>query len=212
MQKKGGQMSVKFFFIVLFAFTSLAESSIAKAKLLILGDSLTEGFGVDREAAFPALLEEKLAEAGRKDLQVINGGVSGSTTAGGLSRLDWLLKGNPTHIIVALGANDGLRGLKLEESEKNLEKIIDKCLALKIKVMIAGMKIPPNYGKDYTAKFEAIFPSLARKYKVTLLPFLLDGVAGNPKFNISDGLHPNVAGHKIIAANILNPVLEFTRD
>jgi acyl-CoA thioesterase-1 len=205
-------MFEKVWILVFAVFLPLTEPAEAKAKLLILGDSLTEGYGVDKESAYPFLLEKKLREAGHKDLTVVNGGVSGSTTAGGLSRLDWLLKGQPTHVIIALGANDGLRGLKLEDSEKNLAKIIEKCLALKIKVMLAGMKIPPNYGKEYTDKFDAIYGRLGQKYKVKVIPFLLEGVAGDPKLNIADGIHPNVAGHKVIADKIFKTVLEFTRD
>ncbi len=195
--------------VIVLAFPVITSRADGASKLLVLGDSLTEGYGIDREASFPALLQSHLVKAGQKDLLVVNGGVSGSTTAGGLARLAWLLKGNPTHVIVALGANDGLRGLKLEDSEKNLDLIISACQGQKIKVMLVGMKIPPNYGKDYTDRFEAIYPRLAKKYHIPFIPFLLEGVAGQQKLNLSDGIHPNEAGHLVIATNLFKPVLEF---
>jgi len=200
----------KFILIICSFFISI--SAFAKPKILILGDSLTEGYGVDKDEAYPTLLENLFKEAGIKEVEIVNAGVSGSTTAGGLSRLKWLLKGKPTHLVLALGANDGLRGLKLEESTKNLNKIIETANKKGIRVLLTGMKIPPNYGPNYTKKFEEMFQQLAKKYKIDLMPFLLENVAGNPKLNISDGIHPNAAGHKIIAKNIFSYVRKLIND
>ncbi|MEZ4742129.1 MAG: arylesterase [Bdellovibrionota bacterium] len=193
---------------------SFFQQSIAysKTKIIFLGDSLTEGYGVAKEQAYPSLIEKQLTDANIKDLSIVNAGISGSTTAGGLSRLKWLLKGKPTHLVLALGANDGLRGLKIEESQKNLEKIILICQENKIKVMLAGMKVPPNYGQDYTKKFESIYETLAKKYNLKLMPFLLEGVAGEAKLNISDRIHPNAMGHKVIAQNLYKYIKEFIHE
>ncbi len=176
--------------------------SFAQKKLVVLGDSLTEGYGVAKDSAFPAVLEKKLHDVGKKEWTIVNAGVSGSTTASGISRIKWLIKSNPEYVFLALGANDGLRGLKIEDSEKNLAKVIEFAQDKKIKVILGGLYMPPNYGKEYTDKFKKMYESLTKKYKVVFIPFILENVAGNPKYNLADGIHPNEAGHKIIADNV----------
>ncbi len=187
------------FLFVLLLFVS--SVSFAQKKLVVLGDSLTEGYGVARDAAYPALLEKKL-QAAKKNWTVVNAGVSGSTTASGVSRMKWLFKSKPDAVLLALGANDGLRGLKVEASEKNLGEAIRYAQSQKVKVVLGGLYMPPNYGKDYTSQFKKMYETLAKKYKVVFIPFILENVAGNPKFNLADGIHPNEEGHKVIAENI----------
>ena len=170
-------------------------------KILILGDSLTEGVGVQKEHAFPALLETSLNADGRS-VQVINGGVSGATTASGMSRLKWHLKARPQIVVIALGANDGLRGFKPEATRKNLEELIKHSMASGCKVVLAGMMVPPNYGPDFSKNFAAIFPDLAKKYRIPLIPFLLEGVGGVPALNMPDGIHPNEKGHVLLEKTV----------
>lgn len=180
------------------------QASQSPKVLLFYGDSLTAGYGNSPEEAFPALIEKALNKKG-KAYKVVNAGLSGETSAGGLSRLDWVLRQPINVFVLELGANDGLRGLPLDQTRKNLQAIIDK-VSLKnpgVKIVIAGMLVPPNMGGDYTAEFKKIFPELARRNKATLIPFLLKDVAGNEKLNIADGIHPNVEGHKIVAQTVL---------
>ncbi len=190
--------------------TAFAENS--ETKILILGDSLTEGLGVAKESAYPALLETKLnTELQRPNhkWKVINSGVSGSTSSSVTSRLKWVLSsksGRPDWIILALGANDGLRGFDHKESEKNLSSAIEKVQAEKIKVILVGMAMPPNYGKKYTEEYRNIFPLLAKKFKIPLVPFLLEGVAGKPELNQADGMHPNEKGHRIICDHMFKSI------
>ena len=188
-----------FLFVLLICFSSL---SFAQKKLIVLGDSLTEGYGVAKDAAFPAVLEKKLHESGKKEWTVVNAGVSGSTTASGISRLKWLFKSKPDVILLALGANDGLRGLKVVDSKQHLSEVIKYAQEQKVKVILGGLYMPPNYGKEYTEDFKKMYESLAKQYKVTFIPFILDKVAGNPKYNLADGIHPNEEGHKVIAENV----------
>jgi acyl-CoA thioesterase-1 len=181
---------------------------VQEAKVILFyGDSLTAGYGLSTEEAFPALVEKRLKDGG-KQYKVINAGLSGETSAGGLTRLDWVLRQPIDIFVLELGANDGLRGLPLEQTQKNLQAIIDKVSSKypNVKVVIAGMLFPPNMGPDYTEKFRKIFPALARKNNATLIPFLLQDVAGNEKLNIADGIHPNVEGHKIVADNVLKAI------
>lgn len=175
--------------------------------ILFFGDSLTAGYGLTPEEAFPALVEKKLAQKA-KSVKVVNAGLSGETSAGGLSRIDWILKQPVDIFILELGANDGLRGLPVDQTEKNLQGIIDKVRAKnpKVKIVIAGMMVPPNMGNDYTTKFQKIFPALAKKNSASLIPFLLQDVAGNEKLNQADGIHPNPEGHKIVAENVLKTI------
>lgn len=187
-----------FLFSFIFLFSSL---SLANKKLVVLGDSITEGYGVAKSAAYPTLLEKKLKDAG-KAWTVVNAGISGSTTASAVTRMKWLFKSKPDAVLIVLGANDGLRGLKIEDSTKNLSDAIDYANQQHVRVILGGIYLPPNYGKSYTDKFKNMFESLAQKYKVTFIPFILDKVAGNPKYNLADGIHPNEEGHKIVAENI----------
>lgn len=179
-----------------------AVPETAPIKVLFLGDSLTEGFGVPKEAAFPALVEAKLAKESKKKVHFTAAGIGGSTSASALSRMRWHLKTKPDVVILALGGNDGLRGIAVAEMRKNLSATIQLARDNKVKVLLAGMKIPPNYGKQYTDEFEKTFADLARQYKVALIPFLLEGVGGDPKLNLPDGIHPNEAGHKIVAETV----------
>lgn len=171
--------------------------------ILFFGDSLTAGYGLSPEEAFPALLETQLNKESKK-VKVINAGLSGETSAGGLSRIDWILRQPIEVFVLELGANDGLRGLPIDQTKKNLQSIIDKVKAKypACKIVLAGMMVPPNMGKQYTDEFRNIYPELARTNKATLIPFLLDGVAGDEKLNQADGIHPNVRGHQIIATNL----------
>jgi acyl-CoA thioesterase-1 len=187
-------------FFCLFSFSTFAET------ILFLGDSLTEGYRLAKEEAYPALIEKKLKKE-HEDIKVINGGVSGATSASGMKRLDWYLKAKPDIMVLALGANDGLRGLKVKDTEKNLSSVIEKAHNRGIKVILAGMKMPTNYGEPYRSHFEEMFPKLAKKYKIKLIPFLLEDVAIKKELNLSDGIHPNAKGHEVMARTVLK-VLE----
>ena len=175
-------------------------------RILILGDSLTEGYGVSAQQAFPSLLEKKLNDEFSSDknssYEIINAGISGSTSSGGVSRIEWLLKSKPDFLILALGGNDGLRGVPVEETKNNLEKIILAAKSKDIPTLLAGMKMPPNYGIEYTREFSKLFEDLANQEDVPLIPFLLEGVGGNPAMNLPDRIHPNPAGHQKIAQTV----------
>ena len=169
--------------------------------IVALGDSLTAGFGVAPDEAFPARLEERLRREGYA-CRVVNAGVSGDTSAGGLRRVDWVLRTKPDVVIVALGANDGLRGLSVSSLRDNLEAIVRRVQASGARVLMAGMRMPPNYGAAFTEEFAAAYRDVARRTGIPLLPFLLDGVAANPALNLPDGIHPNADGHRIIADRV----------
>jgi acyl-CoA thioesterase-1 len=179
--------------------------------VLFLGDSITAGYGLEPSQAFPGLIEERI-QAKKWNFKVINAGQSGDTTAGGLNRMDWLLK-NPIDVLVLeLGGNDGLRGLPAETTRKNLQAIIDRTREKypQVKIILAGMKVPPNMGRDYSQRFNAIFAELAKKNKTEIIPFVLEGVGGVRELNLPDGIHPTAKGHEIVAANVwkvLEPVL-----
>ena len=179
-------------FITLFLFNSNAK------KIVILGDSLTEGYGVSKENSYPTILEKKLKEKYPK-VKIINAGTAGATTAIAESSLKWQLKGKPDMVLIALGANDGLRGIKVNATKANLEKAIKLLQEKNVKVILVGMKLPFNYGQEYRTSFEKMYSSLAKDNKIPYLPFLLKGVGGIKKYNISDGIHPNEEGHKIVA-------------
>ena len=191
--------------------TAPATAPITDAPVILaLGDSLTAGLGLAQSQAWPTLLQARLDGAGRK-YRVVNAGISGDTTAAGLARLDWQLSQKPVVVILELGANDGLRGLPVPEAQANLGKIIARCQAAGARVLLAGMQVPPNMGPEYSAAFRDIFPALAREYKVPLIPFMLEGVAGDPKLNQGDGIHPTAAGHVIVAETVwkhLQPLLD----
>lgn len=183
-----------------------------KRRLLVLGDSLAAGYGLPVEQAFPARLQIALGAAGYA-IEVINAGVSGDTTAGGLARLDWAL-GNPTpaFAIVELGANDALRGLDPARSYDNLDRIVTRLHARGVKVLLAGMKAPRNLGRDYAGEFDAIYPRLAAKHGVPLYDFFLEGVAADPGLNQRDGIHPNARGVEVIVQRILPHVKRLLAD
>jgi acyl-CoA thioesterase I len=187
---------------VIFALCLKAVADDDRPRIVAFGDSLTAGLGVAAEEAYPARLQRRLEEQGLR-YRVINAGVSGDTTAGGLRRVEWVLKSRPAIVILELGGNDGLRGLNLQETRANLERIIQRCQESSVTVVLAGMKLPPNYGADYTKGFEAIYPALAKQYRVTLIPFFLDGVAGSASLNQADGIHPTSEGYRIIADKVL---------
>jgi acyl-CoA thioesterase-1 len=184
-----------------------AEEKVSKASeekvIVFFGNSLTAGMGLDPRESFPALIQEKLDSLNLK-YSVINAGLSGETTSGGNSRVDWVLNQKPDVFVLELGANDGLRGIPLEETRSNLQSIIDKVRRKnpEVTIVLVGMQIPPNMGPEYTSEFKKIFPELADKNSVALIPFLLEGVAGNPELNQRDGIHPTAEGQKIVADNV----------
>ena len=198
---------MKKFILILFLIT-LQFANAKDDTILFLGDSLTEGLGVTKEDAFPKLVETMIQTELKKDITVINGGVSGSTTSDGLDRLKWYMKKKPSIVFLALGANDGLRGLDLKQSQENLEEIIKYAQDSNAKVLLAGMLIPPNYGPEYSENFRKMYEQLKDKYKLKSMPFLLEGVAGDKELNQRDGIHPNEQGHKIISKN----VFEFMKE
>lgn len=180
-----------------------AQDPVKSKTILFFGNSITAGYQLDLSEAFPALIQERL-DSLDLDYRTVNAGLSGETTASGNSRVDWVMK-NPMDIFVLeLGANDGLRGISTEETRKNLESIITKVKEKypDCQILLAGMMIPPNMGQDYTSSFQKIYPELATKYNIPLIPFLLEGVAGNPELNLEDGIHPTPEGHKILAENV----------
>jgi acyl-CoA thioesterase-1 len=182
----------------------------APLKILALGTSLTQGYGLPPGTEFTTVLQERLKSAG-VDATIINAGVSGDTSADGLSRLDWSLADNPKAAIVELGSNDALRGLAPAQTEKNLAAILARLKAAHVAVLLCGMHAPRNLGPEYVAQFDPIYPRLAKQYGVLFYPFILDGVALNPKLNQADGIHPNPAGVRIIVARILPDVLRLTK-
>lgn len=193
-----------------FAVSAISPStSDTRPRIVAFGDSLTAGLGVQADEAYPAQLQRRL-DALRYPYRVINAGVSGDTTAGGLRRVPWILNNKPKLVILELGANDGLRGLDVDQVKRNLQQIIEQLREAGATVILAGMKLPPNYGKDYTTRFEAIYPALAQEYKLPLIPFFLDGVGGASSLNQADGIHPTAEGYEIIVELVLKalePVL-----
>ena len=174
-------------------------ATTANKAILFFGNSLTAGYGIDPEESFAGRIQTRL-DSMKKEFRVINGGLSGETTAGGLSRLDWFLEEEPYLFVLELGGNDGLRGIALTETKKNLLAIVDKVQAKypNTKIILAGMQIPPNMGKEYTEEFKAIYPAVAKEKNIELIPFLLEGVAGNPDLNLPDGIHPTAEGHRLV--------------
>jgi acyl-CoA thioesterase I len=184
-----------------------------RPRIVAFGNSLTAGLGVAPDHSYPAHLQRTLDAAGYA-YRVVNAGVSGETTAGGVRRVSWVLNSKPVIVILELGGNDGLRGLSLQETKANLERIIQQLQQASVTVVLAGMKLPPNYGQDYTAGFEALYQTLAKQYRVTLIPFFLDGVAGSASLNQADGIHPTGEGYRIIVERLfptLEPLLERNR-
>jgi len=177
----------------------------ADKSLVVLGDSLSAGFGVDLSEAWPARIQEKIREAGLP-WKLVNAGLSGDTSAGGLRRLDWILRRPVDALLLELGSNDGLRGLPLEATRTNLQTVIERTRAKypKVRIVLAGMKMPENLGEAYTRQFETLYRDLAATNKVALIPFLLDGVGGRAELNLPDQIHPNVEGHRRVATNVWN--------
>jgi acyl-CoA thioesterase-1 len=183
----------------------------APKTILFFGNSITAGYGLEPSQAFPALIQQKIDSAGW-NYTVINSGLSGETTAGGKNRIGWVMRQKVDVFVLELGGNDGLRGVELESTRKNLQAIIDTVRAKNpdVQIVLAGMQIPPNMGPDYTSKFRTIFPELAQKNNLPLIPFLLEGVGGIAKLNLPDGIHPTLEGHQIVAENVwkvLEPIL-----
>lgn len=171
--------------------------------ILFFGNSITAGYQLDMDQAFPALIQDRMDSLGL-NYQAVNAGLSGETTAGGKSRIEWVLRTVPDIFFLELGANDGLRGLPLEETPANLQSIIDAVRQVnpEVKIIIAGMLVPPNLGETYTTEFAKIFPEIAEKNNAVHIPFLLDGVAGDRSLNLEDGIHPTPEGHKIVAETV----------
>lgn len=195
----------------LFPLSAFADEP-EKARILFLGDSLTAGYGIDPELSYPKLIGKRLSDAGLP-YQVLPSGLSGETSAGGVRRANWVMQHPIDILVLALGSNDGLRGIELSSTKGNLQQIINiaKEKYPSVKVVVVGMQMPPNLGETYTTEFRTLYPDLAEANNATLVPFLLEGVAGNPNLNIKDGMHPNAAGHEIVAETVwkaLEPLLE----
>jgi len=185
------------------ATTDTTDTTAKKKTIVFFGNSLTAGYGLSPAEAFPALIQHKI-DSLELPYKVVNAGLSGETTAGGNSRIDWILKQPLDVFVLELGGNDGLRGIAVTETRKNLDSIIDKVQAKypKAKIVLAGMQIPPNMGQQFSGEFMEIYPAIAKARKLTLIPFLLDGVGGEIKLNQQDGIHPTAEGHRIVAENV----------
>jgi acyl-CoA thioesterase-1 len=191
-----------------------ATEGLETVRIIIVGDSLTAGYGLAEEQAFPAHVEEGLRGRGW-GVEVVNGGVSGDTTAGGLARLAWLLRQEPDIVVLELGANDGLRGLPIDTTAANLRQMAQRSRQAGARVLLVGMRVPPNYGDDYAGRFAALYPRLAAELDLPLMPFLMDGVGGRPDLNLPDGIHPNAEGHALVGAAVvahLEPILREIAD
>jgi len=190
------------------AFSSCGFATEPVKRMIIIGDSLTEGLGVTHEEAYPFQLQSKIEAAGKK-WAVINAGISGATSASAVSRVQWQLKQKPDMILLALGANDGLRGSPVKAMQANLAKAIELCQKNKVTVILVGIQVPPNYGADYKKAFDGVFPNLAKKYGIPLVPFLLESVAGDKSLNQADGIHPNAKGHEILANTVFRDIQKY---
>ncbi|MCZ6633095.1 MAG: arylesterase [bacterium] len=190
----------------------VGAEEVERRTILFLGDSLTAGYGLDKDRAFPALVQAKIDSLGWA-FQVVNAGLSGETSAGGLRRIDWLLRRRVDVLILELGGNDGLRGISVSAMQENLQGMMDRVWKKypDVRIILAGMEAPPNMGEAYTSAFRMVFSELRKKNKILLIPFLLEGVGGIPELNLADRIHPNVEGHRVVAENVwevLKPVLE----
>lgn len=197
--------------------TVVEKEEIARSKnkekktILFFGNSLTAGYGIEPDDAFTGIIQDKIDSLGL-DYQIINGGLSGETSASGLNRLDWFLEEEPYIFVLELGGNDGLRGIAVNETQNNLKKIIQLVHEKypQTQILLAGMQIPPNMGQEYSQRFKSMFPEVAKKENVQLIPFLLEGVAGDTSLNLPDGIHPSEEGHRIVAETVweyLRPLL-----
>lgn len=203
------------FFTLVFVSLLGASAQSDTQKILFFGDSITAGYGLDKDEAFPAIIQQKI-DSLNWNFDTVNAGLSGETSAGGLRRVDWILQQDFDIFVLELGGNDGLRGIDLESTKNNLQAIIDKVKQKKpeAEILLAGMQVPPNLGPDYTEEFRKMYPELAKKNDVTLIPFLLKGVGGDPELNQADGIHPTARGHEILAENVwkeLKPILKKVR-
>lgn len=204
-----------FLFIIVWACLSGFSKQEKEKRIVFFGDSITAGLGVEPEQAYPALVQQKIDSLGWH-FDVVNAGLSGETSSGGLSRIDWVLQKPVSVFVLELGGNDGLRGIDLSLTEENLQKIINKVEAKypRAKIILAGMEVPPNLGQKYTEQFKEMYPALAKKNNVALIPFLLQNVGGIRSLNQQDGIHPNAKGHIIVAENVwkvLKPILKKVR-
>jgi len=198
--KRNGFFKVALFCI---SFIFAANISAQEKQILIFGDSIAAGYGLEEEEAFPALIQSKIDSIGL-EYRVVNAGSSGETTAGGLRRIDWVLQQPVDIFVLELGGNDGLRGIDPENTKQNLQGIIDKVSEKypSAEIVLTGMESPPNMGEQYTSRFRSVFSDLAEENDVTFMPFILDGVAGDQELNQADGIHPTKEGHKVIAENL----------
>ena len=190
------------FAVLLAGINGIAGAAAKPIKIVAIGTSLTQGYNLPPGTDFTAVLQAQLRAKGH-DVVIVNAGVSGDTSAGGLARLDWALSDDTKGVIVELGSNDALRGMSIEETRKNLDEVVVRLKARKLAVLLTGMKSPRNLGPEYVAAFDAIYPALAKKHGVLFYPFFLEGVAADLKLNQADGIHPNEAGTKIVVRNIL---------
>ncbi len=195
-----------FIFSLVILFTPLVKAQ-ETFTILFLGDSLTEGLGLEPEQAFPNLVDERLKAEGYNNISIINAGISGSTSASALERMQWYVRSRPDLVILSLGANDGLRGLDVDNMKNNLARTIEFAQSNNIQVALTGMLTPPNMGEEYTSSFAQVFPDLAEKYNLDFMPFLLQDVAGIPKLNQADGIHPNPEGSRIVADHVYHFLL-----
>ncbi len=199
-------------FVVLFLFPALLYSQDSTNRIMFFGDSITAGYGIDTQNAFPALIQQKI-DSLDWNYKAVNAGLSGETSAGGLRRIDWMLRQPVSVFVMELGGNDGLRGIDLDATEKNLQKIIDKVEAKypDTKIIVTGMQVPPNLGPEYTQKFKEMYPELAEKNDTELIPYFLDDLGGDSELMQSDGIHPTAKGHQKLAQKIwdtLKPMLQ----
>lgn len=202
-------------FVILLLFPAIVYGQQNKKRILFFGDSITAGYGVDKDQAYPALIQQKI-DSLDWNFEAVNAGLSGETSAGGLRRIDWMMRKPFSIFVLELGGNDGLRGVDLENTRENLLKIIEKVRNKypEAKIIIAGMQVPPNLGPEYTERFKKMYSEIAQKKDTELIPFLLEKVGGNPEYNQSDDIHPNAKGHKILAETVwdtLKPILERMR-
>lgn len=208
-----------FFFIIslllslnLSAQNTALKSATTEKKIIFLGDSLTEGYGVDITSTYTHILQDKITKE-NLNWKVVNAGISGSTTASAKGRISWILKDKlkPSLVVIILGANDGLRGHKIPSIKKNLKEAIELIKKEKIEVILGEVWVPPNYGKEYSEDFKKIFSELAKESKVTLMPFLLKEVAGKPDLNLADGIHPNEKGHQVVYEQVFNFIKPYLK-
>jgi acyl-CoA thioesterase-1 len=204
-------MQLKVTFFIIFTFLSLNLSAQDRDTILFFGDSITAGYGLTEEQAFPAIIQQKIDSLGL-DYRVINSGLSGETTAGGLRRIDWVLQQHVDIFVLELGGNDGLRGIDPQNSKENLQGIMNKVVQTypDAEILLTGMEAPPNMGQAYTSRFREIYSELSNENDVTFMPFILESVAGDPDLNLPDGIHPSEEGHRIVANDLweyLRPML-----